>query len=115
MPRLAAIQARGANPFARSFRQQFASRHRVAAETVASAIRIGDPVSFDRAVAAIRATNGVVEDASDEEIMTAKRDIDRMGIGCEPASAATLAGLRKLRAAGVINASQQVVCVLTGH
>jgi len=115
LPRLAAIQARGANPFYRSFTESFASRHRVAAETVASAIRIGDPVSFDRAVAAIRATNGVVEDVSDEEIMTAKRDIDRMGIGCEPASAATLAGLRKLRAAGVINASEQVVCVLTGH
>ena len=115
MPRLAAIQARGANPFTRSFREAFATRHRVAAETVASAIRIGDPVSFDRAVAAIRATNGVVEDVSDEEIMSAKRDIDRMGIGCEPASAATLAGLRKLRAAGTIAAREQVVCVLTGN
>jgi threonine synthase len=115
MPRLAAIQARGANPFYRSFTEDFATRHRMAAETVASAIRIGDPVSFDRAVAAIRATNGVVEDVSDEEIMSAKRDIDRMGIGCEPASAATLAGLRKLRAAGVIGAREQVVCVLTGH
>ncbi|MEK6376084.1 MAG: threonine synthase [Acidobacteriota bacterium] len=115
MPRLAAIQARGANPFTRSFREAFATRHRVAAETVASAIRIGDPVSFDRAVAAIRATDGVVEDVSDDEIMSAKRDIDRMGIGCEPASAATLAGLRKLRAAGVIAPGEQVVCVLTGN
>jgi threonine synthase len=115
MPRLAAIQARGANPFYRSFREAFATRHRVAAETVASAIRIGDPVSHDRAVAAIRATSGVVEEVSDDEIMSAKRDIDRMGIGCEPASAATLAGLRKLRAAGVVGAREQVVCVLTGN
>jgi threonine synthase len=115
MPRLAAIQAHGANPFARSFRESFATRHRVSAETVASAIRIGDPVSFDRAVAAVRATNGVVEDVSDDEIMSAKRDIDRMGIGCEPASAATLAGLHKLRAAGVIGPREQVVCVLTGN
>ncbi len=109
MPRLAAIQARGANPFYRSFREDFATRHRVSAETIASAIRIGDPVSFDRAVAAIRATNGVVEQVTDEEIMAAKRDIDRMGIGCEPASAATLAGVRKLGLKGTI------VCVLTGH
>jgi threonine synthase len=115
MPRLAAIQARGANPFYRSFREAFATRHRVSAETVASAIRIGDPVSFDRAVAAIRATGGVVEDVSDDEIMSAKRDIDRMGIGCEPASAATLSGLRKLRAAGTIAPREQVVCVLTGN
>jgi threonine synthase len=115
LPRLAAIQARGANPFYRSFREGFATRHRVAAETIASAIRIGDPVSFDRAVAAIRATNGVVEEVTDDEIMDAKRAIDRMGIGCEPASAATLAGLRKLRAAGTISAREQVVCVLTGN
>ena len=109
LPRLAAIQARGANPFYRSFRDDFATRHRVSAETIASAIRIGDPVSHDRAVAAIRATDGVVEEVTDDEIMAAKRDIDRMGIGCEPASAATLAGLRKLGLKGTI------VCVLTGH
>src|SRR5437660_2067823 len=115
LPRLAAIQARGANPFYRSFRDDFATRHRVAAETIASAIRIGDPVSHDRAVAAIRATDGVVEEVTDDEIMAAKRDIDRMGIGCEPASAATLAGLRKLRAAAVIGPREQVVCVLTGN
>src|SRR5207244_1836382 len=54
MPRLAAIQARGANPFYRSFRENFAQRHRVTPETVATAIRIGDPVSYDKAVAALR-------------------------------------------------------------
>ena len=109
MPRIAAIQAHGANPFYRSFRENFATRHRVQAETVASAIRIGDPVSFDKAVAAIRATDGIVEEVTDEELMQAKRDIDRMGIGCEPASATTLAGVRKLGLKGTI------VCVLTGN
>ena len=115
VPRIAAIQASGANPFFQSFREAFRTRHRVAAETVATAIRIGDPVSHDRAVDAIRFTNGVVEEVTDTELMAAKRDIDAMGIGCEPASAATLAGLRKLRAAGTVASSERVVCVLTGH
>ncbi len=114
-PRLAAIQASGANPFYRSFSHAFRERHRVTAETVASAIRIGDPVSYDKAVAAIRETNGVVEQVTDAELMAAKRAIDRMGIGCEPASATTLAGVEKLRAAGVIKSGERVVCVLTGH
>jgi threonine synthase len=115
MPRLAAIQASGANPFYRSFRQNFEQRHRLTPETVATAIRIGDPVSYDKAVASIRATNGVVEEVTDQELMQAKRDIDRMGIGCEPASATTLAGVRKLRASGVIHLRERVACVLTGH
>jgi threonine synthase len=109
MPRIASIQASGANPFFRSFRDNFAQRHRVTAETVASAIRIGDPVSYEKAVAAIRDTNGIVAEVTDEELMSAKRDIDRMGIGCEPASATTLAGVRKLKLTG------RIVCVLTGH
>ncbi|HJW92101.1 MAG TPA: threonine synthase [Thermoanaerobaculia bacterium] len=109
MPRIASIQASGANPFFRSWRESFAQRHRVTAETIASAIRIGDPVSYEKAVAAIRDTNGVVAEVTDEELMSAKRDIDRMGIGCEPASATTLAGVRKLKLTG------RIVCVLTGH
>jgi len=115
MPRLAAIQASGANPFYLGFREQFAQRHRVSAETVASAIRIGDPVSYEKAVAAIRATNGVVEQVTDAELMAAKQEIDAMGIGCEPASATTLAGVHKLRAAGVMREDERIVCVLTGH
>ncbi|HSP15150.1 MAG TPA: threonine synthase [Thermoanaerobaculia bacterium] len=115
VPRLASIQASGANPFYRSYRDRFGERHRVAAETIASAIRIGDPVSHDRAVAAIRYTGGVVEEVTDAQIMSAKRDIDGMGIGCEPASAATLAGVRKLRASGVMHNGERIVCVLTGH
>jgi threonine synthase len=115
MPRLASIQAAGANPFYLGYASAFDSRRRVTAETVASAIRIGDPVSWDRAVSAIRETNGVVEQVTDEELMAAKRDIDRMGLGCEPASATTLAGVRKLRAVGVMREGERVVCVLTGH
>ncbi|HYI13707.1 MAG TPA: threonine synthase [Thermoanaerobaculia bacterium] len=114
-PRLASIQAEGANPFFRSWNEAFATRHRVAAETVASAIRIGDPVSYEKAVTAIRETDGVVEQVTDAEILAAKREIDMMGIGCEPASAATLAGVHKLRAAGVIREGERVVCILTGH
>jgi threonine synthase len=115
MPRLASIQAEGANPFYRSWQDAFATRHRMSAETIATAIRIGDPVSHDRAVAAIRDTNGVVEQVTDAEIMAAKREIDRMGIGCEPASAATLAGVKKLKAAGVMKDGERIVCVLTGN
>jgi threonine synthase len=115
VPRIASIQAAGANPFFRSWRESFGTRHRVAAETVASAIRIGDPVSYEKAVAAIRDTNGVVEEVTDAEILAAKREIDTMGIGCEPASAATLAGVHKLRAAGVMKEGERVVCVLTGN
>jgi len=115
VPRLASIQAHGANPFFRGYLGAFNERHRISAETIASAIRIGDPVSWDRAVAAIAVTNGVVEEVSDDEIMSAKRAIDGMGIGCEPASAATLAGVRKLREAGVMKEGEKIVCVLTGH
>lgn len=115
MPRLASIQASGANPFYRSYRDGFAQRHRIAAETIASAIRIGDPVSHRRAVSAIQLTNGIVEEVTDEELMQAKREIDEMGIGCEPASATTLAGVKKLRASGVMREDERIVCVLTGN
>jgi len=115
MPRLASIQASGANPFYRSYRDAFTQRHRIAAETIASAIRIGDPVSHAKAVSAIQLTNGIVEEVTDDELMQAKREIDEMGIGCEPASATTLAGVKKLRAAGVMSGDERVVCVLTGN
>lgn len=115
LPRLAAIQAQGANPFARAFRDHFARRHRVQAETAATAIRIGDPASHDRAVEAIRATNGVVTDVTDEEILEAKAVVDASGAGCEPASAASVAGAKKLLAQGVIRPGSRVVAILTGH
>jgi threonine synthase len=115
MPRIAAIQAAGANPFYRSYKQGFAQRESVQADTVATAIRIGNPVSFTRARRVIEECDGIVEQVTDEEILAAKAVIDRAGIGCEPASAATLAGVRKLVAQGVIKHDEQVVGVLTGN
>ncbi len=115
VPRIAAIQARGANPFARGFRAGFRRRFRVRANTIAPAIRIGDPASWERAVAAIRQTRGVVTAVSDREILEAKAAVDAAGIGCEPASAAALAGARQLRRRGVIRRGESVVAILTGH
>jgi threonine synthase len=114
LPRFASIQAAGANPFYRSFKTGFKQRESVQADTVATAIRIGDPVSFSRARRVIEETNGLVEEVTDEEILAAKAVIDRAGIGCEPASAATLAGVRKLVAKGVIKRDERVVGILTG-
>jgi threonine synthase len=115
VPRIAAIQAAGAAPFAASFAHQFAERRRVDPETIATAIRIGDPASWDRAVRTIHETNGVVASVTDEEILDAKAVIDAAGVGCEPASAASVAGVAKLRREGVIRKSERVVAVLTGN
>ncbi|MEP6621819.1 MAG: threonine synthase [bacterium] len=115
VPRLLAVQAAGAAPFARAFEHQFAERLRVRAETRATAIRIGDPASWDRGVRAIQATNGHVASVTDEEIFAAKRVIDECGVGCEPASAASIAGVRALVQGGVIHPNERVVAVLTGH
>jgi threonine synthase len=115
MPRLAAVQAPGAAPFAASFRDDFRERHTVHAATVATAIRIGDPASYDRAVRAIRETNGVVLDVPDAEILEAKAVVDAAGVGCEPASAASVAGARALVSRGIVQREDTVVAVLTGH
>lgn len=114
MPRIASIQAEGANPFYRSFMGKFAERHAMHAETVASAIKIGNPVSYTRARRVIEESDGIVASVSDEQILAAKAVIDRSGIGCEPASAATLAGIRQLVARGIIKHDERVVGVLTG-
>jgi len=115
VPRLLAVQAAGANPFFKSFGEKWARRYKVKAETVATAIRIGDPVSHDRARESIDYTHGVVTEVTDPELLEAKRHIDMSGLGCEPASACSLAGARKMRQAGVIGEKESVVCVLTGH
>ncbi len=115
VPRIAAVQASGANPFFRSFMNGFVSREHVQAQTIATAIKIGDPVSYSRARQVIEESNGVVEEVSDEEILAAKAVIDRSGIGCEPASAATLAGARKLVERGIIKREERVVGILTGN
>lgn len=115
VPRIVSVQAAGAAPFARSFTEGFATRYTVTAETIATAIRIGDPASWDRAVRAIRETNGLVLAVTDEEIVDAKVAIDAAGVGCEPASAASVAGVRQLVQRGLIQNGQRVVAVLTGH
>jgi threonine synthase len=115
VPRLAAIQAAGAGPFAAGFAEHFARRHTVKAETIATAIKIGDPASWDRAVRAIQETSGVVSTVTDGEILEAKAVVDAAGVGCEPASAASVAGARQLCERGVIGRGDRVVAVLTGH
>ncbi len=115
VPRLAAVQATGANPLYRSFIRGFSPLEPVKAETVATAIRIGNPVSFSRAVRSLRWTRGMVVEVTDQEIMDAKAVVDAAGIGCEPASAAAVAGARKLASRGVIGKGERVVAVLTGN
>jgi threonine synthase len=115
MPRLLAVQAAGAAPFAAAFAAHFATHEPVHADTLATAIKIGDPASWDRAVRAITETNGVVTSVTDDELLDAKAVIDASGVGCEPASAASVAGVRQLRNRGVIGKDERVVAVLTGH
>jgi threonine synthase len=115
MPRLAVIQAEGANPLYRAYKRGFDRLEPMQAETLATAIKIGSPVNYPKAVRALRWTDGVVEQVTDQEIMDAKALIDAQGIGCEPASGCSLAGVRKLVDAGVIQSHETVVGVLTGH
>ena len=115
IPRLLAVQAAGAAPFAQAYQEHFTTRISVRAETRATAIRIGDPASWERAVRAMAATNGVVESVTDDEIFAAKSVIDHCGVGCEPASAASVAGVRALVARGEIKRDERVVAVLTGN
>lgn len=115
LPRLVSVQAAGAAPFAAAFERGFDRIEALTPETLATAIRIGAPASYERAVRAIRSTDGLVLSCSDEEILEAKAMIDRAGVGCEPASAAAVAGVRKLRTEGTIKGGDRVVAVLTGH
>jgi threonine synthase len=115
LPRIASVQATGANPFFQSYTTGFSERFTVTARTVATAIKIGAPVSFARARRAIEATNGLVIEVADEAILDAKAMIDRAGIGCEPASAASVAGARRLVLEGAIKSGERVACILTGH
>jgi threonine synthase len=114
-PRLAVIQAAGAAPFYDFVRSGNGFVRVENPQTLATAIKIGDPVSWPKALNEVRASGGVVEKVTEQEIADAKAQIGRAGIGCEPASAATLAGIRKLTAAGVIDRDADVVAVLTGN
>jgi threonine synthase len=115
LPRIAIIQAEGAAPFYRSYKEGFKERYTVKAATIATAIKIGNPASFTKARRTLDITNGVVEIVTDQEIVDAKAQVDLAGIGCEPASAASVAGIKKLITSGVIDPDADVVGVLTGH
>ena len=117
MPRLAVIQAEGAAPFYELFTSiDRSALHPVAnPATLATAIRIGNPVSWKKALRALDYTDGVVERVTEQEIADAKAIIGQDGIGCEPASAATLAGIKRLVASGEISESNNVIAVLTGN
>ncbi len=115
LPRFAVVQAEGSAPFYEYFHRRGEFQCVTKPETLATAIRIGDPVSWPKAIQVIDESNGVVERVSEQEIADAKAVIGQCGIGCEPASAATLAGIRKLARAGTIRPDEFVVAVLTGH
>lgn len=116
LPRIALVQAEGASPFHRMMER---GDERLVPEpkpyTRASALNIGNPPSWPKALHALQVTKGVTVAVCDGEIMDAKRVIDQTGLGCEPASAATLAGLRKLAAEQKIDKDETAVCVITGH
>jgi len=116
LPRLVIVQAEGANPLAKLWRSGAVTLTPTEApETAATAIRIGNPRSWKKALRAVRQTNGFVMDVSDQAIAEAKTVIGRDGIGCEPASATTLAALRQLAEQGQIDRDAAVVAILTGH
>ena len=115
LPRVAVVQAAGSAPFERLFREGGVLRAVREPETLATAIRIGDPVSWRKAESEVKALSGVVESVTEQEIADAKAVIGRCGIGSEPASAATLAGIRQLVRAGTIEPDADVSAILTGH
>ena len=117
LPRLAVVQAEGAAPFYDLFQRDNRGtiRNLEKPETLATAIRIGAPVSWPKALFELEATDGLAECVTEQQIADAKAVIGQCGIGCEPASAAALAGIRKLTTAGKISPEDDVVAVLTGH
>src|SRR5829696_2138385 len=116
-PKITVVQAAGAAPFARFYsdHEQHGFVNEEHPKTLASAIKIGAPVSWQKAWRAVSETGGSVITVSEQEIADAKAVIGRDGIGCEPASATTVAGIRKLVAENVIEEHESVIAVLTGH
>ena len=116
LPRITVVQAEGANPLARSFAKSNGTVFEpVEAHTRATAIRIGNPASWRKAARVIHESGGWCLDVSEAEIAIAKAELGAEGLGCEPASAVTLAGLKKLRAQGKVTSTDSVILVLTGH
>jgi threonine synthase len=116
LPKLSVIQAEGANALVRTLREA-GGKHLISvqAETRATAIRIGNPASWQKAVKVLQATGGACDEVSELEIAQAKAEIGAEGIGCEPASAVTLAGLKKLQSKGFVKPEESVVLILTGN
>ncbi|MBX0295971.1 threonine synthase [Haloarcula nitratireducens] len=116
VPKLTGAQAEGAAPMVEAIEEgNDETRRWEEVETRATAIRIGNPVNAPKALPGIRETGGTAVAVSDEEITEAQRDLAGEGVGVEPASAASIAGLRKLRDRGVIEDDESVVCLTTGH
>ena len=121
LPQLSVVQAEGAAPFARLFSGSTESSDEIVLQpishphTLATAIKIGAPVSWKKALGAVRESGGRVLTVSEQEIADAKAVIGRDGVGCEPASATTVAGIKRLVADGIIKRDDDVVAVLTGH
>jgi threonine synthase len=116
VPKITGAQAEGSAPMVEAIEEGWdATRRWEDVETRATAIRIGNPVNAPKALPGIRETGGTAVAVSDEEITDAQRALAGEGVGVEPASAASIAGLRKLRARGVVSADEHVVCLTTGH
>jgi len=116
LPRIAIIQAEGASPFHQMIDKKMKELIPDGSPyTRASALNIGNPPSWKKAKHALKETNGITASVSDIEILNAKAIIDRSGIGCEPASAATVAGLKKLVDQQKIDKGQTALCILTGN
>ncbi len=116
VPKLTGVQAEGAAPMVEAFENGWDDVERWdVVETRATAIRIGNPVNAPKALPALRQTGGTAVAVSDAEITDAQRSLAAEGVGVEPASAASVAGLRKLRDDGTVDADEQVVCLTTGH
>jgi threonine synthase len=116
LPKLSIIQAEGANALVRTWRETGGQRLvPVQAETMATAIRIGNPASWRKAVRILQESGGACEQVSEAEIAVAKAEIGSDGVGCEPASAVTLAGLKKLVRSRFVKPNESVVLILTGH
>ncbi len=117
LPKMTAIQAEGAAPVVAAIKAHLPEVVvEQNPETIASAIRIGAPVNAEKALRAIRETGGTAESVTDAEILAMQRDLARYeGIGVEPASAASVAGIRKMAEMGLLDKDEKIVCVVTGH
>jgi len=117
LPKMTGIQAEGAAPIAEAIKTGSKDIKPIEKpETIATAIRIGAPVSWKKAVKAIRDSGGTAETVTDDEILDAQKTLSRLeGLFVEPASASSIAGLKKLLENGTIDKDERIVCVTTGH